>query len=215
MEIPVRCDSCCNIDSDAASSFQAEGGEGPNSLHIRTGLHRPAVDHVALEFRTEMCSHGRRPALLLHWLVCGGLGRGTRARRRILGCHCCKPVLGNWNVAAQTCLRKAPEFVGSRPEGFPKGDFTQGFVRIETPQRQLVPRCSSAPRVLGTLSLLLVPRPPYSAGFLRRHNSISTCIKIAKHVHRGRNCRGIQASTVAAKSSGACYGPACPLTQEA
>ena len=95
------------------------------------------------------------------------------------------------------------------------GDFTQGFVRMETPQRQLVPRCSSAPRVLGTLSLLLVPRPPYSAGFLRRHNSISTCIKIAKHVHRGRNWQGIQANTVAAKSSGACYGPACPLTQEA
>ena len=145
---------------------------GSTLCTLETGLHRPAVDHVALEFRTEMCSHGRRPALLLHWLVCGGLGRGTRARRRILGCHCCKRVLGNWNVAAQTCLRKAPEFVGSRAEGFPKGNFTQGFVRIETPQRQLVPRCSSAPRVLGTLSLLLVPRPPYSAGFLRRHNYV-------------------------------------------
>ena len=30
MGIPVRFDSFCNADSDAASSFQAEGGEGLN-----------------------------------------------------------------------------------------------------------------------------------------------------------------------------------------
>jgi hypothetical protein len=137
---------------------------------------------------------------------------GFTASGRTKGNGTCNETVEARQVArGSTCCTSSIHVAGAPPSR----DFTSV---IDTTRHENLNRFHTrirshrdSPKEASTEGLISPPRPRYiiaalgssssiySEGFLCTRISVSTCIKVAKHVHRGRNWRGVQANTVAAK----------------